>query len=124
MIRLNKVLMYSLIIGIGIALVGCGGGGKYGDPVPTDMPAKQIKEILAAPDQFDGKIVKVEGKIGEECPSGCWFYIEDGTGRIYVDINPAGFAIPQKVGSKVAIIGKVKKAEAKVAIFGTGVEIK
>ena len=51
----------------------------------------------------------------------CWFYVDDGTGRIYVDLNPGGIAIPQRVGKAVTVIGKVAKEEDMLMVNATGV---
>ena len=43
---------------------------------------------------------------------------------IYVDIAPHGLAIPQRVGSKVAVEGTVSVEDGQVRFVGKGVEIR
>jgi hypothetical protein len=43
---------------------------------------------------------------------------------VHVDINPSGFAIPQKPNKTVLVEGKVQVEGDQVEIIGTGVEIK
>jgi RecJ-like exonuclease len=113
-------LVAFLITGIG-SVSGCGSGEKFGKEI-TETKVTKIEDILAEPDKYIGKTVKIEGKIIQECPSGCWFYLKDQTGTIYVDLKPSGLAIPQSVGKKVAAEGKVKSSE-RLEIIGKGVEI-
>lgn len=121
-----KVIHYSIVIalltGAGI-LSGCAGSAVYGEKIPDTMEITKVKDILSSPSSYARKVVKVSGKIVQECPSGCWFFIHDGTAQMYIDILPAGLAIPQRVGRKVIIMGKVSVAGSRIAINGTGVEI-
>ncbi len=102
---------------------GCGKPVLYG-AASTVADITSAADILSNPEDFEGKSVKVEGRIVTECPSGCWFEIEEGNARLYVDIAPSGLAIPQKVGSKVTVEGAVTVEDNKAKLIGRGVEIK
>jgi len=104
-------------------LAGCGGAERYGDAL-TLSTVTAVSDILASPASFEGRTVRIEGEISRECPSGCWFDVKDGNAVIYVDIAPAGLAIPQKVGSAVAVEGAVSVEEGQVRFLGRGVEIR
>ena len=106
-----------------ISIAGCGRVAEYGEGKFGEQTIS-ISSILASPDDFDGKTVKIEGRITRECPTGCWFDLEDETGEIYVDLNPSGFAIPQKVGNKATTQGRVKIKNGIATIIGEGVKIK
>lgn len=109
---------------ISAILVGCTAKkGVYGQPL-SETNITRIGNILASPQQFDRKTVRIEGKIIEECPAGGWFMLKDAAGVIYVDLHPSYFAIPQAVGAKVAAEGTVKKDGPRVVVIGKGVEIK
>ena len=56
-----------------------------------------------------------------ECGSGCWFFLNDGTGTIYIDLLPNNFAIPPMVGSRVTVEGVVRAESGDVLILGTSV---
>ena len=75
---------------------------KYGQEI-ANYTLTAVKDILADPKGFEGKLVTIEGKISNECSTGCWFYIQVGSGNlnIYVDTGNSGFAIPQKSGKKI-----------------------
>ena len=50
----------------------------YGDELELEQ-AVSVAELLAEPDPYVGKRVRVEGKITDVCPRmGCWIDIEDG----------------------------------------------
>ena len=94
---------------------------KYGVDI-TEKGVVNTKDILTNPDKYLGQTVRLEGKIIRECPSGCWFFLEDETGTIYVDINPSGLSIPPKVGKKVVVEGVPTNKNGGVSIIGKGVE--
>ena len=118
------ITFFMALFFISAILVGCTAKkGVYGQPL-SETNVTSIGDILASPQQFDRKTVRIEGKIIEECPAGGWFMLKDAAGVIYVDIHPSYFAIPQAVGSKVAAEGIVKKDGPRVVVIGKGVEIK
>jgi len=105
-------------------LVGCTAKkNTYGQHI-SGTTITGIGDILANPGQFNQKIVRIEGKIIEECPAGGWFILKDATGIIYVDLHPSYFAIPQAVGSNVTAEGTIKKDGPRIVVVGKGVQIK
>ena len=125
----NIKLIGLLIIIILIILVisGCSSSNssdkseRYGVNI-TEKGVVNTKDILTNPDKYLNQTVRLEGKIVRECPSGCWFYLEDETGTIYVDINPSGLSIPPKVGKKVVVEGVPENKNGRISIVGKGVE--
>lgn len=105
-------------------LSGCGSKTKlYGQPI-VEKNITPIGDILANPAQFSGKTVKIQGKIAQECPSGCWFMLQDESGTLYVNIHPSNLVIPQAIGHQASVAGVVEKEGAKVSLIGNGVELK
>jgi len=51
-----------------------------------------------------------------------WFYLDDGTGQIYIDLGPGNFVIPQYVGRTVRVMGKVVQEENRIIINAQGLE--
>lgn len=82
-----------------------------------------IQDIIKDKDSYMSKLVVVEGKIDQECGSGCWFIINDDSASIYVDILPSNFVIPQKRGSDAKVYGKVSDKDGDPYIIGKIVEI-
>jgi hypothetical protein len=105
-----------------VAVQGCGRSETYGEAV-TETNKTAISDILLQADRYEGETVRLEGKIATECPSGCWFELRDNGAVIYVDMAPAGFAIPQHVGRDVVVEGTVVVQDGKPKIHARGVEI-
>ena len=103
---------------------GCASQGKnFGQPI-TETTVVGIGDILSHPEQFDKKIVRIEGQITDECPAGGWFFLKDKTGLIYVNLHPSEFAIPQAIGKKAIAQGKVRKEGTQIEVIAQGVELK
>ena len=121
-----KIKGVSILLVLAISLLflsGCGRAEQYGT-IQGIEKVTPLKDILSSPREYEGKTVKIEGKIVEECPTGCWFNLADDGGIIYVDLIPAEFAIPQKAGKKATAEGTVVLKDGNVSISGEGVEIK
>ena len=107
-----------------IFTAGCLGMDKEFGQAIEQTSVTKISGIMGSPSSYQGKTVRLEAKIISECPTGCWFNLNDSTGMIYVDLNPSGFAIPQKVGSSVIVEGTVKIRDGIPYIVGKGVVIR
>ena len=81
----------------------------YGDEL-TGAESTEISRILANPESFEGKTVRVEGKVVDVCPNmGCWMDIEDSTGRIQIKVEDGVIVFPSTaVGKKSIAEGKVE----------------
>jgi len=121
---LRFILILILFFGI-FTVKGYAALEKYGEAI-SNRTITPIKEILSNPKAYEGKTVTIEGKIDNECTTGCWFYVKVAKGNfsIYVDIGKSGLAIPQYVGKKVLVEGKVVIKKTGPFIMGTGVEVK
>lgn len=109
-----------LLIGLStVLLAGCIAPGEVNREVhETRVP---IGDILENPAIYNGTPVLVSGKVVQECGAGCWFFLDDGSGTIYVDLLPNNFAIPPIVGSKVTVEGTVLVEGRDVSILGRSV---
>ncbi|MEI8349557.1 MAG: hypothetical protein WCI77_05345 [Candidatus Omnitrophota bacterium] len=118
------ILVLVSVFSLLFVLSGCGPNpGIYGKPL-TETKATAIASVLKAPDKFIGHVIRLEGKIIQECPAGGWFMLKDDTGVIFVDLHPSEIAIPQAVNHRVAVQGKVKNDSSQVFVIGEGVELK
>lgn len=123
-IKLIGVIL--IIILIILSISGCSSNSsnnseKYGVNI-TEKGVVSVKEIYTNPDKYLNQTIRLEGEIVRECGSGCWFFLEDETGSIYVDINPSGLSIPPKVGKKVVVEGVPENKNGRISINGKGVE--
>jgi hypothetical protein len=102
-----------------LGLIGCNDAPK---PTPVSTPQAAttvtVRQLIDGPEKFSGQMLSLTGKIVLECPEGCWFFLDAGTGRIYVDLKPAGLTIPQKVGSRITLLGKTKGAGGNLQVLG------
>ena len=124
--RLIYKVSLSILLISSLVVAGCSiKPAKYGEPI-VNRQATLVKDILANPNAFEGKAVTIEGKIANECSTGCWFFVKVGQGNlsIYVDTGKSGFAIPQKVGKDILVEGVVKIKGTGPMIQAKGVEIK
>ena len=124
-VKINNILLVLLTLNMMLALSGCGRrkAQLYGQKI-SNSNLTEVSAILSDIDSFEGKTVTIEGNIIRECPTGCWFDVKDEGGVIHVDINPSGFAIPQKVGKMVTVEGKISLQESRPILVGKGVEIR
>ncbi|MFC1590564.1 hypothetical protein ACFL42_03640 [Candidatus Omnitrophota bacterium] len=119
----SAIIILLLCCAVTLAVAGCGKAEVFGKEVPGAEGAS-VGDIYKNSKAYNGKDVVIEGKITSECPTGCWFNVNDASGEIYVDLNPSGFAIPQKVGKKVSVSGKVVVKKGNPTIIGKEVSIK
>ena len=146
----KKILISFLLVGLVLGVVGCAQASTLPDTKPgntnvagntpvvenpatpeTETPQApgeespkilKIGDILESPESYGGQAVIVEGKIVSECPSGCWFTLNDGTGTIYVDLAPSNLVIPQKRGAFATVYGQVIRKGSDTYLIGTKVE--
>ena len=121
----RKLLNVFVMIGFIVLILGCSKQKEeYGSRI-SNKKIVTIESILENAKQYENEKVVIEGKITSECPSGCWFNLNsEGNNVIRVDLNPGGFAIPQIIGKKVVVEGKVKVDGETPEVIGEGVKIK
>ncbi|HER24395.1 MAG TPA: hypothetical protein ENO17_05030 [Candidatus Atribacteria bacterium] len=115
------IVILTVLIISGCSSVNGDNRERYGVKI-TENKAVSVKDIYTNPNEFLNQTVRLEGEIVRECSSGCWFFLEDKTGTIYVDINPSGLSIPPKVGKKVVVEGVPENKNGRISIVGKGVE--
>ena len=130
----KKILISFLLVGFILAVVGCAQAGTLPDnqpgtpnlsgntPVVENPKVLKIADIMGKPEIYQGQAVVVEGKIITECPSGCWFTLNDNAGTIYVDLAPSDLVIPQKRGAFARVYGQVVRKGSDTYLIGTKVE--
>jgi uncharacterized protein YdeI (BOF family) len=110
-----------------IVLIAISGCAASPTPTPTSVSTPQVavqvtvRQLIDGSDKYSEQTIRLTGKIILECPEGCWFFLDDGTGKIYVDLKPAGLTIPQKVGSRIELLGKTKGTGGNLQILGENV---
>jgi hypothetical protein len=79
-------------------------GELYGEPL-TLSAYTPISDILAAPADYVGARVLVEGTVVDVCNNqGCWIEIEAGGGAIQVKVDDGVIVFPTSAKGKAAIV--------------------
>lgn len=119
---MKKLYISFLIFFLVFTAISCS-AEKYGSGVDKTKPFVKVKDVFLD-NSLNGKIVNLEGVISTQCQSsGCWFFLSDGTGRIFINLAPRGFTLPPKTGKKAKVTGEVARDQHNVQIIAHGVEI-
>ena len=89
----------------------------------AEIPLRELTLEGAAREARD---IRIEGEIVRQCPAtGCWFYLDDGRGhRIKVELGKVVPRLPQRIGSRAVVEGRVVKMGDEMVFAGNGVEFK
>lgn len=93
------VLVFALAIAPGLA------AKEYGKGV-TVAETTSMARILADPDAWVGKRVRIEGKVMDVCPmAGCWMELEEGDGvsKLRVKVEDGVIVFPVTAKGKLAV---------------------
>jgi len=89
-------------------------------------PLVSIRQLVTGEDPQANGDVRVEGEIVRQCPAtGCWFFIDDGQGnQIKVELGKVVPNLPQKVGRRALVEGRMVMMGDEPVFAGNGVEFK
>lgn len=117
----NLLLIFTLLITL--FLVGCS-DEQYGAGIDSSAPKVKVKDLFLQQNLL-GQKVTLEGKIGSQCQSnGCWFFLQDDTGQLYIDMATNKFSLPPMQNKPVVASGTVAKSKNNIVLIATGVEVK
>ena len=89
-----------------LLVAGCAKKERYGT-LDAAAPSVQVKDVMLS-DAYGGKDVRMSGTIVMQCASsGCWFFLDDGTGRMLVDLKGLGLGLGPRSGKKAVVTGTV-----------------
>ena len=89
-----------------ILLVFCFWGETpgYGAPISEDSPLVTIDSLMANPEAYLGKVVKVEGKVEAVCPmAGCWMDLSQNGGKVRIKVKDGEIVFDQALTGKTVI---------------------
>lgn len=103
---MRKLILF-LAVATAVALIPNvqAGGKTYGAGVKTAETTSMAK-ILADPDAWVGKKVRIEGKVVDVCPmKGCWMELEEANGgaKIKVKVDDGVIVFPVDAKGKLAV---------------------
>jgi len=117
----NLLLIFTLIITLFLA--GCS-EEKYGAGIDSSAPEVKVKDLFLQ-QHLLGQKVTLQGKIVSQCQSnGCWFFLQDDTGQLYIDMATNKFSLPPMQNKSVVATGTVAKSQNNIMLIATGVEVK
>ena len=112
--RLKTVCALGLLA-LGAGCAAPAPNATLGKP-PADAPVVAVRDLKPAAS------VEVEGTMVEKCPvAGCWFYVQDKTGRVRVDTKSAGFVVTEvPLKTKVRVAGSFRDGD-EPTLHATGI---
>jgi uncharacterized protein YdeI (BOF family) len=120
------IALVGMAIAVGAIIIGCSttsAGKLYGEAKPAGAVPAKIADLQKNPQ--DHSTVVLEGVISNLCQSaGCWMYLDDDSGRIYVEF--LNFALPKdKIGAHATVWGNtVLTDKGEVKFAATGAEVR
>lgn len=118
-----RIILLTFCLAASLIFTGCS-GEKYGAGIDSSAPKATVKDVFLKKNLL-GQKVTLEGNIVSQCQSnGCWFYLRDATGQIYIDLKTHNFTLPSMPNKNVAATGTVARSENTVLLVASGVEVK
>ena len=107
-----------------LVLTAACSGEKYGSDIDSKAPLIKVKDVYIDK-SLQGKVVNLEGKIISQCqsPDKCWYFMQDETGRIFVNLKPANFSMPAAIGKQAKVTGTIQGSKDNYQIIARGVEV-
>ncbi|OGK13463.1 MAG: hypothetical protein A2W80_19675 [Candidatus Riflebacteria bacterium GWC2_50_8] len=124
---MKKILLLALVLIAGAAfwlMQATQAPTHYGAAFGADVPQMQMKDLYADPDSHLAASIVVTGKITRQCPSsGCWFYLDDNSGKqVKIELGHMGIKFPQWLGKNVKVEGQLLKNKDELELVGTAAE--
>lgn len=121
---MKKFFLLKCVVLLFLLLVAGCGGEKHGAGIDPNAPKVTVRDVFFDRSLYN-TLVNLEGTILSQCgsPDKCWYFMEDDTGRILVDMRPAGFALPAAIGKTARVTGTIKSGRDGYKILAQGVEI-
>lgn len=109
---MRKGLIGAVALLLGLAAGAKAGEVSYGGGVNLDV-STPVAKILAAPDSYVGKKVRIEGEVVEVCQmKGCWMELQEGDGgsALRVKVDDGVMVFPASAKGKMATAEGVVEA--------------
>lgn len=103
---MKKIILVLSLVMLLSMVITAGDSQKYGKDITLKETTK-ISDILAHPDQYEGKKVLVEGTVVGVCEKrGCWIELsgEEAYEKIKVKVNDGEIVFPMEAKGKKAMV--------------------
>jgi uncharacterized protein YdeI (BOF family) len=116
-VRLSARSLLSL--SAALMLGGCAGHRSEVRGQPPGGPPIMVARLASV--STNGSVT-VRGTMIEKCPTaGCWFILQDKTGRVRVDLKAAGFVVTDvPTGGTVAVTGRLRRDAEEPVVIASG----
>lgn len=120
---MRRIANLALAACCALLIAGCAKKERYGT-LDAAAPSVQIKDVMLS-ETYGGKDVRLSGTIVMQCASsGCWFFLDDGTGRMLVDLKGLGLGLGPRSGKRAVVTGTVVVDEQGQALLAAkGLEV-
>ncbi len=100
-----------MTLAIVLMLLSFDGPQVYGAGVKQETPTVSIETLMANPESYLGKVIKVQGVVSEVCPkAGCWMDIASGAQKVRIKVKDGEIVFnPELEGKKILAEGTVYK---------------
>ncbi len=111
----NRLAVAAVLLG----MTGCAGRRAE---VRGRAPGGAVVKVASLTAASPAQTVTVRGRMVEKCPAaGCWFVLQDGTGRVRVDLKAAGFVVTDvPTGGTVTVAGRLKRDGDEPVVIASG----
>jgi hypothetical protein len=111
------------LVCVTLCMAACARGERYGR-LDAGAPPVTVKDVLLS-EAYGGKDVRLSGRIALQCAStGCWFFLDDGTGRMLVDLKGLGLGLAPRGGKRAVVTGTViVDKEGQAVLNAKGLEV-
>ena len=127
---MNRAYSLSVLLlqgSLGFLSLGCGGDSPLvlGEAMDPESPTP-LQLILEHPEEYLGREVTVQGRIGPVCQQmGCWFYLQEEDRILLVDLQHGRrFTVPRDSAGRWAVItGEIQGEVSDLRIVGRAARI-
>ncbi|HEX4953674.1 MAG TPA: DUF4920 domain-containing protein [Thermoanaerobaculia bacterium] len=105
----STALLPAFLLALGLAAPASALPTRYGEGVKTQETVSLAK-IVAEPEAWAGKVVRLEGKVQDVCPKrGCWLQLGAEGAAVRVKVEDDVIVFPQTAKGQSAVVeGKVE----------------
>lgn len=115
---------FLLISAFLLLAAGCSAGENYGAGVDEKAQLVTVKDVYLN-QSIQNTLVNLEGTIISQCqsPDKCWYFMQDSTGRIFVNLTEGKFTMPAAIGKKAKVTGTIRGGADGYQIMAQGVKV-
>ena len=114
----------TFVLLVGLALTYLWQQERYGETSPAALPVS-VSQLVMQPQDYAGKVVRVEGKITGQCrATGCFFYFATGGKKIKIELGQILTTLGRREGKRALVEGEVVSYEDTFQIVASSIEIR